>query len=112
MFESLLVECDLNIQLNDRHQLQLKSVSHESQNILELKIPNVVAGVELLWQAAAFKPMGSGNLDQQFSQINQLLFNCNTRLDIVFLNQKLVSLGKGASPNAIQKLLAAFPPES
>jgi hypothetical protein len=112
MFENLLVECDLNIHLNDRHQLQLKSVPHESQNVLELKIPSVVAGVELLCQATAFKSMIPGSLDQQFSQISQLLSDCNTRLNIVFLNQKLVSLGKGASPNAVQKLLAAFPPDS
>ncbi|WP_373531718.1 hypothetical protein [Vampirovibrio sp.] len=112
MFENLLIESDLKIQLNDRHQLQLKSVPHESQNILELKIPNVVAGVELLKQAMALKNLVPGDLDQQFSQTSQYLSACNTRVDIVFLNQKLVSLGKGASPNAIQKLLAAFPPES
>lgn len=112
MFENLLVESDLNIQLNDRHQVRLKSVSHESQNVLELKIPNVVAGVELLRQAMSLKDLVPGDLDQRFSQASRLLSDCNTRLDVVFLNQKLVSLGKGASPNAVQKLLSAFPPES
>ena len=109
MFENLLVQADLDIELNDGQRLRLQSSPSPTLNILELKIPNVVAGVTLLRQAMALGGLSASGLDQQFSQINEGLAQCNTRLDVVFLNQKLVSLGQGATPHVVQKLLAAFP---
>lgn len=109
LFENLLIQADLDIELNNAHRVRLQSSPSSTLNILELKIPNVMAGVALLRQALAWGGLGSSGLDQQVSQLNDWLIHCNTRLDIVFLNQRLVSLGQGASPNVVQKLLAAFP---
>jgi hypothetical protein len=109
MLENLLVEADLKIQLNDQHQVRVKSVPNDQQIVLELKIPNVMTGVELLRQARAYSELRQESIDQQFSSANQILAHFNTRLDVVFLNQKLMSVGKGAGRNTIQSLLSAFP---
>lgn len=114
MFENLLIQADLDIELDNAQRVRLQSATSPDfntpgLNILELKIPNVVAGVTLLRQAMALGGLGSSGLDQRFSQLNQWLARCNTRLDVIFLNQKLGSLGQGASPQVVQQLLAAFP---
>ncbi|WP_303674248.1 hypothetical protein [Vampirovibrio chlorellavorus] len=114
MFENLLIQADLDIELDNAQRVRLQSspspdLNAPGLNILELKIPNVVAGVALLRQAMALSGLATGGLDQRFSQINTGLAQCNTRLDVYFLNQKLVSLGQGGSSQVLEKLLAAFP---
>lgn len=107
MFENLLVESDLEIEFDARHKLKLVSVANEPINVMELKIPNVVVGVALLRQM-----LHLGDPDRQFSRANQLLSALKIRVDVMFLNHKVVSVGHNASKNAFQKLMSAFPLES
>jgi hypothetical protein len=106
MFENLLVQSHLRIDLNGKHPFTLESKPNETMNVLELKVPNVMAGVALLRQFSAM-----GDLDQLFSNMNHLLTTVNTRIDVVFLNHTIARLGKDGSKSLKTKLLQSFPLE-